>query len=284
MSIDAARVLEAPAVKTSGEWSSREVILYHLGLGAGADPVDPKELEYVLEDRLKVLPTFGVLSASAGAGPVFTTPGLEFDQALMLHGEQSVEIHTPLPPDAKVTHSARMAEIWDKGNAALGVIEVSTTTLDGVALSTSRFGMFFRGAGGFGGEPGPQVTQATPARECDDVITVPTLPQQALIYRLSGDTNPLHSDPKFASRAGFERPILHGQCWYGMACKAVIDRYLDGDVSAVKSWSARFAGTIYPGETLALSCWRDGDRTVVTGVVPERNATVLSHGILEQIN
>lgn len=281
MAIDAARVLSAPPSETSGSWGKSEVILYHLGLGAGANPTDPDELTYVLEDRLKVLPTFGVLMASAGAAAPMATPGLEFDGRMMLHGEQQVVVHADLPPAAQVVHEGRISELWDKGKAAVAVVEVKTSTAEGTLLCTNRYGMFLRGAGGFGGDPGPGRSNKEPASDPDVVIAVPTLPQQALIYRMSGDRNPLHSDPEAAKRAGFERPILHGQCWYGMSCKALTDRLLDGDVSSIASWSARFAGSVYPGETLVLSCWKDGDRVLVRGDVPERQVRVLGDGVLQ---
>ena len=198
----------------------------------------------------------------------------------MLHGEQTIILHRSLPIAANVIHVGRVAELFDKGKAAVAVIEVRTSLIDGDLLCTNRYSMFLRGAGGFGGDPGPGRQDSTPDRDPDLVLTIPTLPQQALLYRMSGDRNPLHSDPALAARAGFERPILHGQCWYGMTCKAVIDACLDGDVSAVGSWSARFAGSVYPGETLIVSCWKDQDRWLVESKVGQRNAAALVGGVL----
>jgi acyl dehydratase len=281
MAIEADRVLGAPATRTEGSWDGDDVILYHLGIGAGADPTNPEELCYVLEDRLKVLPTFGVLMASAGASAPLATPGLEFSGAMMLHGEQEIVTNGLLPTGARVVHEGRVSDLWDKGKAAVAVIEVRTSTTDGSLLCTNRFGMFLRGAGGFGGDSGPKRNEAEPATSPDEIIEIPSLPRQALIYRMCGDRNPLHSDPEIARLAGFERPILHGQCWYGMSCKALVDTLLDGDVGAVASWSARFAGNVYPGETLVLSCWKDGDRLLVKGDVAERKTPALAGGVMQ---
>ncbi|MFY9337437.1 MAG: MaoC family dehydratase, partial [Mycobacterium sp.] len=168
-------------------------------------------------------------------------------------------------------------DIWDKGKAAVLVSRTEVTDLDGNPLWTLRRSIFARGEGGFGGGRGPSTPNTTPDRDPDVVTDIAILPQQALLYRLCGDRNPLHSDPGFAAAAGFPRPILHGLCTYGMTCKALVDTLLDADAARVVSYGARFAGVVFPGETIRANVWRDGDRYVGVVTAPDReDATVLS--------
>ncbi len=167
-------------------------------------------------------------------------PGIEIDLAKVVHGSQEVVVHAPIPPSGKGRTVTRISEVWDKGKAAVIVQESTTEDLDGTPLWTARSSIFARGEGGFGGERGPSESVELPDREPDAEIDVPTLPQQALLYRLCGDRNPLHSDPEFATAAGFPAPILHGLCTYGIVCKAVTDRFLDADSRP----SRRFPGTV----------------------------------------
>ena len=158
------------------------------------------------------------------------------------------------------------------------MVEMVTTDGSGEELFTNRASLFLRGEGGFGGEPGPPSFSAAPTDEPDIVATSATLPQQALLYRLSGDKNPLHADPGFAAMAGFERPILHGLCSFGVVCKAVVDKALDGDMTRVAGYRARFSGVVYPGETLVTNIWDEGDHLLVTAVTAERGKPVISNG------
>jgi acyl dehydratase len=160
------------------------------------------------------------------------------------------------------------------------VLEVETSDEAGAPLFTNRFSLFLRGEGGFGGEPGPKAGNAPPERDPDGVIEVKTLPQQALIYRLSGDKNPLHADPEFAKMGGFDRPIIHGLCSYGVVCKAIVDNVLGGDTGSVARWQARFAGVGYPGETYQVSHWRDGDVIFVAASSKERGAPIISNAAI----
>jgi acyl dehydratase len=254
-------------------WSSSDVLLYHLALGAGGDPVDPRELRYTIEDGLQVLPTFAVVAQTVHRfePPAVEYPGISIDLAKVLHGTQRVDVHRPLPADGKARATARVKGVYDKGSAAVVETETLVTDLDGRPLWTNTSSIFARGEGGFGGDRGPSGPPPPPDREPDAVIVTPTAPQQALWYRLVGDRNPLHSHPEFAAKAGFPRPILHGLCTYGMVCKAVVDAELDGDVGRVAGYGVRFAGVVYPGETLRTCVWRDGDRCVLVTTVDERD-------------
>jgi acyl dehydratase len=278
MPIDPNKALGYEVASTVSEYTEDQVILYHLGVGAGALPTEPGELEYTYEARLKVLPSFGVIPVLPMLGAVLGAPGLEFDWAMLLHGEQEIELHAPLPLRQKVQSSGRVAEIWDKGKAAVVVVEAVTTGENGEKLCTNRFTSFIRGEGGFGGETGPPASAVKLERMHDLLVESPTLPQQALLYRLSGDKNPLHADPEFAKLGGFDAPILHGLCSYGIACKAIVDRVLDGDVTNVARYQARFAGVVFPGETLVHSIWKERDAVLIETRTKERDTPVLTNG------
>ncbi|GLZ28610.1 3-alpha,7-alpha,12-alpha-trihydroxy-5-beta-cholest-24-enoyl-CoA hydratase [Lentzea sp. NBRC 105346] len=274
MPIDPAIAIGAELPETKFSWSTSDILLYHLALGAS-------ELRYVYEEGLRVLPTFGIVAPRfhETARPVVSFPGVDIDLARVLHGTQSITMHRPLPVAGEAVLRTRIADVYDKGTAAVLVQEATAVGLDGTALFTTRSSIFARGEGGFGGSRGPSTRVEVPSGEPDAVIDTPTLPQQAYLYRLCGDRNPLHADPEFALRAGFEAPILHGLCSYGMVCKAVIDAILDGP-EQVGTFSARFAGVVYPGETLRTRVWRDGDRLVLTTIAVERDAPVLSDAVL----
>jgi acyl dehydratase len=283
MPIDPAVAIGADLGVTKFEWTSTDVLLYHLALGAGASPVSEPELGYVLEDRLKVLPTFGVVAPNFRMfePPAVTFPGIDIDLSRVLHGTQSITIHAPLPTDGQAAAHSRIADVWDKGKAAVIVQESTVTTPSGDPLWTTRSGIFARGEGGFGGSRGP--SERLPAPSGDPVleVEVPTLPQQALLYRLCGDRNPLHADPAFAAMAGFDRPILHGLCTYGVVCKALVDNLLSGDVTKVSSFGTRFAGVLFPGETLRVRAWETETGYQATATAINRDdALVLDETVL----
>jgi acyl dehydratase len=261
-------------------WSSSDIQLYHLGLGAGADPMDPKELRYLIDETPQVLPTFGNVAASfhMTKPPTVQFPGVDIELSKVLHASEQVTAPAPLPPSGSATAVTRFTDIWDKGKAAVIWSETRVTAPDGTLLWTQLRSIFARGEGGFGGDRGTSGSSAAaPERAPDFDLDIPVLPQQALLYRLCGDRNPLHSDPEFAKAAGFPRPILHGLCTYGMTCKALTDSVLDGDAAAVGSYGARFAGVAYPGETLKASVWKEDGRLLATVTAPARdNAVVLS--------
>src|ERR1700691_2701996 len=232
-------------------WSSSDVQLYHLGLGAGADPMDARELRYLIDDTPQVLPTFGNVAATfhATKPPTVQCPGIDIELSKVLHASEQVTAPAPLPPSGSAKAVTRFTDIWDKGKAAVIWSETRVTAPD------------------------------APDRAPDLELDIPVLPQQALLYRLCGDRNPLHSDPEFASAAGFPRPILHGFCTYGMTCKALTDAVLDGDAVAVGSYGARFTGVAYPGETLKAAVWKEDGRLLATVTAPARENAVVLNGV-----
>jgi acyl dehydratase len=280
MPIDPSKALGHQLGEGEYTYSRDEVILYHLGIGAGVPATDPRELEYTYEKNLKVLPSFGVIPTFGAMGGLGSVPGLSFNFAMLLHGEQDLEIHQPIPAEATITNRGKVAELWDKGKAALAVLQVDSSDESGKPLFTNRFGLFLRGEGGFGGEPGPKAGNAAPDRAPDGVIESPTIPQQALIYRLSGDKNPLHADPEIAKMAGFDRPIIHGLCSYGIVCKAIVDHLLDGDVTRVARYQVRFRGVAFPGETYLTEYWREDDKILIQAKSRDRDAIVISNAAI----
>jgi acyl dehydratase len=280
MPVDVEKALAATLPEVPYAWDPDRVILYHLGINAGANPTASGELEYAYEKHLKVLPSFAVVPAFPFVGAIARIPGLSINVALVLHGEQDVELHRPIPTHAKVVTRGRVAGLYDKGKAALVVLEAETTTEQGEKLFTNRFSIFCRGEGGFGGEAGPRPGNEAPARKPDHELESPTLPQQALLYRLSGDKNPLHADPEFAKMGGFDRPILHGLCSFGAVCKAVVDGAVGGDVAKVARYQARFAGVVFPGETIVTSVWAEGKTLLLAAKTKERGTPVLSNAAI----
>ncbi len=273
MPINLEKALGAEFGETEFSWSSTNVQLYNLALGAGSDPMDPRELSYVVDGTPQVLPTFGCVAASFNETdpPKVSWPGIEIDLAKILHASEQVSVPAPLPASGSARAVSKIVEVWDKGKAAVVVLETTATAPDGTVLWTQRRSIFARGEGGFGGERGPSSANELPDRAPDFEVDIPVAPGAALLYRLCGDRNPLHSDPEFAKGAGFDRPILHGLCTYGMTCKAIVDTVLGGDAGKVRSFGARFAGVVFPGETLRARLWRDGARVVGVVVAPERD-------------
>ncbi|MFE3546946.1 MaoC/PaaZ C-terminal domain-containing protein [Nocardia sp. NPDC059177] len=279
MPIDLQTALGAELPVREFSWTPTDVQLYHLGLGAGARFTDPAELRYLTDGTPQVLPTFAAVAPTLGETepPRVSFPGIEIDLAKVVHGHQEIEVHRTIPAAGKATIYRKISEIWDKGANAVVVQEHRIVGSDGDPLWTARSSIFARGEGGFGGERGPSAKTALPERAPDAELLAPTLPQQALLYRLSGDRNPLHSDPEFAAGAGFPAPILHGLCTYGVVCKAITDALLDSDATRVAGFRAKFAGVLYPGETLRIKVWREGAEFIGGVTVVEReDAPVLT--------
>ncbi|MFG2497344.1 MaoC/PaaZ C-terminal domain-containing protein [Streptomyces sp. NPDC048441] len=282
MPIDAAKAVAAEPRSAEIAWDHKDIQLYHLGLGAGVPATDPDELRYTLESGLHVLPSFATV-AGAGMGVVggLSSPGIEVDLAAVLHGGQTVTLHRPIPVRGEAVSTSKVAAVYDKGKAAILVLRTEVADGDG-PLWTNDAQIFVRGEGGFGGDRGPSTRLPAPEGEPDMTVERPVREEQALLYRLSGDWNPLHADPEFAKLAGFDRPILHGLCTYGMTLKAVVDTVLGGDVSRVRSYSTRFTGVVFPGETLRIRMWRSEGRVQVSVTAVERDdAPVLADTTVE---
>lgn len=273
MAIDPNIALGAVVSKETYSWNASDVALYNLAVGAGADPLDRAALGYFDDNNPKVLPTFATVAAHFHdtEPPKVSKPGIEIDLGDVVHGSQEVLLHKPIPASGSATTTVKIIELQDKGSAAVIIEEFTTVDDAGEPLWTARSSIFAKGAGGFGGERGNSDKVAYPDREPDHVIETTTLPQQALLYRLCGDRNPLHSDPEFAEKSGFPRPILHGLCTYGTVCRAVVDTLLDGDVNRVERFGAKFTGVVFPGETLRIRVWQDGSRLLIKATVADRD-------------
>ena len=276
MPIDLDKALGAELPERSFSWTESDVLLYHLGIGFGArkgDNLDAPTLSFTADgDRLQVLPSFGVVVPTFHdtEPPRVSFPGIEIDLAKVVHGSQSIEAHRPIPTSGSGTLRTTIAEVWDKGSAAVVVQEGVAVDESGEPMFTTRSSIFAKGEGGFGGERGPSTRLELPEGDPDLESTYGVAPQQALLYRLCGDRNPLHSDPAFAERAGFPAPILHGLCSYGIVLREVVQGLLGSDAAAVRSFGARFAGIVFPGETIRVRAWDQGEQVVV-------EASIASH-------
>ncbi|GEL24591.1 3-alpha,7-alpha,12-alpha-trihydroxy-5-beta-cholest-24-enoyl-CoA hydratase [Pseudonocardia sulfidoxydans NBRC 16205] len=237
-------------------WDSTDALLYAVGVGAGLG-APTEELEFTTENSdgvvQRVLPTFAVLLSQA------PTPSFgDVDRAMLVHAEQDLVLHRPVPVEGTVTTTARITGVHDKGSGALVSVEATAVLDGGAPLATNRSAVFIRGEGGFGGERGSTQTWTPPDRAPDHTVTYATRPEQALLYRLSGDRNPLHSDPAFAAKGGFDTPILHGLCTYGVTGRALLATVCGGDPDRLAAMSGRFSSTVLPGQTLTVEAWRDG--------------------------
>lgn len=254
-------------------WDSKDVLLYACGVGAKP----PEELDVLYEGRgPRVLPTYAVIPGMHGMGVLFSS-GIELDPMMILHGEQSVTLHRELPPSCTARVTGRITEVWDKGKAAVVGCEGLVEDENG-PLCTATATMFVRGAGGFGGDRGPSTTgrNEPPDREADLTRVDETRPEQAAVYRLSGDRNPLHIDPAFARAAGFDEPFLHGLCTYGFVGRAILGALCGGDPARFRSFEARFADRVYCGDTITTKLWHDGDGAAFVRAETQRGNVVLS--------
>jgi acyl dehydratase len=277
MSLDHSLV-GVPSEPAPRSWTSADALLYAIAVGAGLD--DPtQELPFTTENSSgvpqRVLPTFAVLLSRV---PTKRKLG-DFDPAMLVHAEQSFELHRPLPPSGTVSVTTTVTGIHDKGRGALVVSESTATDPEtGERVVDARSSAFIRGEGGFGGDRGPRSDWKRPERPPDHLVTCPTRPEQALIYRLCGDRNPLHSDPVFAARAGFDRPILHGLCTYGVTGRALLHAFAGADPARFAGMSGRFSSPVYPGETLTVSAWVDDGDTVLFQTAKPDGTIVIDHG------
>lgn len=261
-----------PATEIS--WTSKDSLLYALGVGAGATDPTGFELEFTTENskgsdgevlEQKAFPTMPVV-LGGGRGVDFG----DFNPAMLLHGEQAITIHQTIPAEGRAIGRGKVAGIYDKGKAALVVLETEVDDPDGNPMWTARSGLFISGEGGWGGDRGPSTDWALPDREADQVVGYDTRADQALLYRLNGDRNPLHSDPSFAALAGFDTPILHGLCTYGVTGRALLHGLCDGDPDRFGSMGGRFKSPVIPGERLDVHMWDAGDHTLFQTRVADR--------------
>ncbi|MEE8436141.1 MAG: MaoC/PaaZ C-terminal domain-containing protein [bacterium] len=273
--------LEFPEVEQA--YTPKDTMLYGLGLGLGMDPLDEAQLRFVYEKELLALPTMAAVLGHPGFWA--REPGTGLEWVRILHGEQSLIFHDTLPPEGAIRSRSRITQIVDKGadrGALLFLERDGVDTASGRSLFTARQTIFARGDGGFGGpEVNTPPPHPIPERAPEEVCDLPTLPQAALIYRLSGDDNPLHADPAVAAQAGYEAPILHGLCTFGVAGHALLKTFCGYDPARMKAIQVRFSAPVYPGETLRTEMWRDGPVVSFRTRVVERDIVVLNNGRAE---
>jgi acyl dehydratase len=263
------------------DYTAKDTMLYALGLGCGSDPLSRQELRYVYEDGLVALPSMATILGYPGFWLREADAGADWQRAI--HVGQSFDLFRPLATAASVIGRSRVASVVDKGPGKSALLTTERDILDaasGECIARLTHVALLRGHGGFGGSPGAaEQIDAMPTTEPDVTLAIATLPQAALIYRLSGDSNPLHADPDIAAAAGFPRPILHGLCTLGIAVRALL-RDADGDAAGLRRVSARFGAPVLPGETISVRIWRDGPaRRFSAETAP--GAIVLDHGIAE---
>ena len=287
MALDYHALKRAPIADVEHRYDARDTILYALGIGVGEDPLDERLLRHVLEPGLVALPTFATV-----LGYPFMwidEPRFGLDAARIVHAGHTLRLHAPLPAAGTVRGVTRAVAVADKGadRGALIVLERTLSDASGTSLATQTMTLMARGDGGFSARPdnGPPGGDAvtTPRPTPPDgppaaIVELATLPQQALIYRLVADPNPLHADPRFARAAGFDRPILHGLCTYGLTCRAVLSAYCGNDPSLILSHDVRFSSPVFPGETVSVQMWRDGNVVSFEARVKSRDVVVIKNG------
>jgi acyl dehydratase len=281
--------IDPNAVGTEGDpyratWNSKDALLYAVGIGAGTE-----ELAFTTENTngvtQQVFPTFPVVVGWGQGSPMGKVGSFNF--AMLVHGQQSVTLHKPIPVEGVVNARSKVTGIYDKGKAAVVATEtVAVDESDGQPLYTTRASAFIRGEGGWGGDRGPSgAVNVPPDKAADHVVTYQTSPDQALVYRLSGDRNPLHSDPSFAAMGGFDRPILHGLCTYGFTGRALVHSLCGSDPTRFHHIEARFAAPVLPGDSLSISMWVTGPGEAVfttSATTPGNDArVVIDQGLLK---
>jgi acyl dehydratase len=273
--------LDIPEVEQT--YSARDTILYALGIGMGADPLDTQQLRFVYEGNLQALPTLAVVLGHPGPWPRDLETGIDYSK--VVHGEQGVRLHKGLPSAGTVIGKTRVTAAIDKGPGRGALVMSERVIRDkssGDLLATTTQALFARADGGFGGPAVATVyPQSVPERTPDLICDLPTLPQAALIYRLSGDYNPLHADPELARTAGFDKPILHGLATYGVAGHAILKSVCGYEPSRLKSLACRFTAPAFPGETLRTEIWRAADKVMFQTRVLGRNVIVAGNGSAE---
>ncbi|MBD0416729.1 MaoC family dehydratase [Oryzicola mucosus] len=273
--------LDIPTVEQT--YTQKDTMLYALGVGLGQDPVDGAQLEFVYEKNLRALPTQAVVLAHPGLWTRDLDTGIDYVK--LVHGEQGLTLHKSLPPTGTVLGISRITGVVDKGEGRGALVYSERKIVDkasGDLLATVTQTTFCRGDGGFGGPTGPTPKpHELPEREPDLVCDLQTLPQAALIYRLSADMNPLHADPEIAAKAGFPRPILHGLGTYGVSGHAILKTVCGYDPNRLKSLDCRFTAPVYPGETFRTEIWMDGNIASFRTRAVERDVIAISNGRAE---
>ena len=278
MTINYDEIMNLTSENVEISYSDKDSILYSLGIGLGNDPMNLNELKYVYENSQSVLPSMA--TNFQYHSPLLLKTNINF--IMVVHGEQRLSITNALPVSGDFIANAKVIGCYDKGPARGAIIEVETTVKNKKnneeickLVSTT----FARGDGGFGGPDSPKKEIFIPDGEPDYVSEVSTKPDQALIFRLSGDYNPLHSDPNFAKAAGFEKPILHGMCTYGIACRSLVNEICENDASKLERFDCRFSSPVYPGETIITEMWKKDKMIYFNSKVKERDKLVLKNGV-----
>ena len=283
MAIDYQKLKAWPVPEIEQRYSHRDTILYALGVGLGRDPTDGAELKFLYEKNLTALPTLAAVLGYPGFW--LKDPGTGVDWVKVLHGEQGIRLHQPLPAEGHVVGKTRITEIIDKGAGKGALIYSERNVFDhasGALLCTLTQSAFCRGDGGFGGPTGPiKQPHSVPDRVPDMSCDLPTSARAALIYRLSGDYNPLHVDPAVARAAGYERPILHGLCTLGVAGHAILKTCCGYEADRLRALDVRFSAPVFPGETVRTEIWREANAIAFRSRVLERNIVVINNGRAE---
>jgi acyl dehydratase len=280
--VDLERLLAFPIPEIEHRYDDRDTMLYALGVGFGHDPADEQQLRYVWEQRLVATPTMAAVLGYPGFWMIDPESGVDWRQ--VVHAEQSIVIHEPIAATGTVVGTSRIVRVVDKGAGKAALIYTERQIVDaasGQLVATSIASSLVRGGGGFGSTDEPlQLTAPVPDTAPDLVCDLPTLPQSALLYRLSGDRNPLHVDPAVARTAGFDRPILHGLCTYGVVGHAILRMVCDYEPLRLAGLACRFSSPVYPGETIRTEMWTSNPAAVhFRASVPDRDVVVLDQGI-----
>jgi acyl dehydratase len=268
-----------PEVRQTLRW--QDVALYNFSIGLGQDPMDERQLDFLYEPRLKVMPSMPVVLGSPGFWS--RNPDTGLDWVRIVHGEQGLVLHRPLPTEGEIIGRSRVTGLVDRGEGKGALMYSEREVIDartGERLATLTSTSFLRGDGGFGGPSGPvRQPHPEPERAPDLSLELPTRPEQALVYRLNSDLNPLHIDPQVAQAAGFPRPILHGLCTFGVVCHALLRTLCGYDTTRFGRMEVRFSSPVFPGETIRTEIWREEGGAAFRARVVERDKVVVSNGL-----